>query len=287
MTDLIRNSDSKSKPKFKIDCGAKITPENPTTTHWLSNLTYLKTIDKIKAKMTRKSILEGIFLKEHSVVVKISNNQENLKKEYDIYEELAKHNIKGILHYYCYFECNDSIKRIDDGINESLCNGTGDTMRILVMEYIKNKSFGMHQWKDIEQIKSCIKQVICTCLDAFLKCGFVHGDLNCNNILIKNTSITQIIYKFNDKEISIPVKGYKTLFMDFEWSEINKTAEEFFKDLKLNFATSLSRYIGSNNNVNFIILQQFGIEFDKLQNKAKNTEDALWVLDILPLVDQL
>jgi len=176
---LKRTSDSQSTPKLKIDCGSKITEDNPTTNEWLSNLTYLKTIDIMKSRMTNKSILEGILNKQDNVVVKISNKEENLKYEYDIYEKLAYNNIKQIVHYYCYFECSDSlINTQTDIVKKGICNGPGSTLRVLVMDYIQNRSFGLHEWKNKDAIKSCMKQVICVCLDAFMKFGFIHGDLD-------------------------------------------------------------------------------------------------------------
>ena len=290
---LRRTSDSISTPKFKVNCG--VTHKNPTTQGWLTNLTYLKTIDKIKSKMTNKSILEGIFLKDRPVVVKISNERENLEHEYAMYEELVKHNVAGIVHYYCYFECNDSIHRAlsETTAAQGLCNGPGKSMRILVMDYIKNKSFGLHNWKDSLQIKSCIKQVICTTLDAYLKCGFIHGDLNCNNILIKNTSRKNATYTFpnsqgnENTDITIPLYGYKILLIDFECSKINASVNEFYKGFRREFTSSLINYITRFDYINYNSITDIGNKFNEYYTKANYKEDALWILDIFQLIDKL
>jgi len=230
--------------------------------------------------MSHKKILEGILEKRHSVVVKIADTSENIKIEYDTYEKLSKAKVHGIVHYYCYFECKDDIKKIGDAPN--VCTGPGSTLRILVMEYVRNKSLQEHAWKvdDKVTIKSCIKQVICTALDAFLKTGFVHGDLHCNNVLIKPTAVENINYGF----VTIPVGKYKIKLMDFEFSKFNQEVSQFFKDIKFVFATSLTRYIGCLQFVNVKAIDKISI---MTREMWETSTDPLDVLKLLPVVDEL
>uniref|UniRef100_A0A6C0KUV5 non-specific serine/threonine protein kinase n=1 Tax=viral metagenome TaxID=1070528 RepID=A0A6C0KUV5_9ZZZZ len=285
---LYKRSSSVSSTKYILNCSEKITENNPTTKDWLNNLKFLKTISRTKSEqMTHKKILEGVLMKKHDVVIKISDTEENLKYEYDIYQKLVEYKVKGILHYICYFECMDNIKNINEK-RDGICEGTGNNTRILVMEYIKNKSFGLYAWENSNQIKSCLKQLLCTCLDAFLKCGFIHGDLNCNNILIKNTKSTTVTYIINGKVIIIPLYGFKIKLMDFESSKTGGTIKQFYKDFRYKFASSFTEYIGGE--VEFINNQAVKKLYDlfvKYYEECIHNKDSLWVFDLFPIIDKL
>ena len=231
--------------------------------------------------MSHKKLLEGILDKHSNVVVKIADIAEDIKIEYETYVKLSATKVSGIVQYHCYFECNDDIHRfLADAPH--ICKGTGSTMRVLVMEYIKNKSFQEHPWKvaDKETIKSCIKQVLCTVLDAFLKTGFVHGDLHCNNILIKPTTAKMLDYDF----IAIPLWRYKTKLMDFEYSKFDQDVKTFFKHIHLVFATSLTRYFAGMDGLNSNV---FSAIYNDTKDMWENSSDPMDILKLIPKIDKL
>jgi len=236
--------------------------------------------------MTHKKILEGILDKSTDVVVKIADKSEDIQREYDMYSQLVHHRIQGIVHYYCYFECNDDLRQSD-----TLCQGPGDSMRVLVMEYIRNKSFALHRWRSssIEAIKSVIKQTLCISLDAYVKFGFVHGDLHCNNILLKRTeSVSPLIFEFPEinHKISIDLHGFKAKLMDFEFSKTQQPVQAFFKDLLLNLGTSLLRYMTENVRTP-IKLNEIYNSLLWMKEHASCKADAYKIIDLLPIIDSL
>ena len=203
-----------------------------------------------------------------------------------MYTLLIDNNITGIVHYYCYFECKDDISKAPN--NGALCKGQGNTMRILVMEYIKNKSFALHKWHNTDIIKSLIKQVLCISVDAFLKFGFVHGDLHCNNILFKKSTRELLIFIIDGKKVTINTNGYKAKLMDFELSKINQSIHVFYNDIALCFASSLIRYIAQYLQ-NPLFLNDITREMMKLRENAKIPIDAKNLLSdkMFSLIDKL
>ena len=114
------------------------------------------------------------------VVVKVSDSP-NIKHEYEyeIYKELIKNGVSGIINYICYVDST------------------------LIMEYINNPSFAMYRFQNIDQIRSIITQVLCISIDAYMKFGFVHGDLHCQNILIKHTtSAKPLTFEFTGRTVT-------------------------------------------------------------------------------------
>lgn len=279
------SSESISTKKTLINCNQLITNENPTTKNWLNNLSFLKTIDIQKASMSHKKILEGILQNKRNVVAKISDRTENLKIEYDTYITLRENNISGIVHYYCYFECNDNINRYNQTNNESLCNGPGNGMQVLLMEYIQNKSLAIYNWNESNKngLISCLKQTLCIALDAFMKVGFIHGDLHCHNILIKKSKQNEIDYGF----IKVKTNGYKSKLMDFELSKMNQNVKEFYKHMRLVYTSSILRYVGEYSFINQSVLNDIIIKVSKMWDNSRNKEDALWILEIVDLLDKL
>lgn len=221
---------------------------------------------------SNRLILKGNFdLDYKSVVIKISNDK-LLTNEYDMFKILYKNNIRGILHYICYFECNNNYKKIYEKIKK--------------YKKINNKNFLFYDWNinDLSNIKSCLKQVICISLDAYLKIGFVHKYLHFNNILIEKTSLTNIDYNFNNNNviISIPTNGYISLLMDFEYSDINNSVFEFFKDYYFNFLNRYNQFCEDTlhkyniNNYNIIKLKN---KIKELYENIKNNDTNKSLID--------
>jgi hypothetical protein len=305
---------SGSLSKYLIDCQSKITDIKPTTEGWLENISYIKTLKNagplISPDRTNKQILEGILENNKKVVVKVSNNDENIENEFKNYKILINNNVQGFLNYYCFFICKDFLSRIrkelTDEINDygrisyipnftkktnNICRKDGNDMKVLVMEYAIDGSFGLYNWKsnDIDIIKSCVKQLICSLVDAYIKTGFVHFDLNNNNYVLKKTIKEKIIYNINDIEIivNIPSNGFETAIMDLENCEINQNIYEFIKSLIKLF--SRINDIKSIENIWKIYIAPINIKISELfqlaiNDNTKNINLALRVLELLNII---
>jgi serine/threonine protein kinase len=295
MAELLHPSEDtgSSGAKFVVKCG-DITPETPNSSGWLESVSALQIIPKEKAlHMSDKKILQGIINKRNLVVVKVANNTETLYKEWNAYQDLTSHNIPGILQYYCYFTCNDDITRfLTDPSSNTVCNGPGDSMQVLVMEYVKSQSMKSYNWKDypIDVLKACVKQVLLTSLEAYLACGFIHGDLHLDNVLVKDT--TQEIQKYERINIVIPMCGHRIKLMDLEDSEQlvpndqPKHRQAFFKDVK-KFTNKL--YGAVDDYIHLNALQRINNLLRDWTEDIRNvpSDPMVIVTEILPLVDQI
>lgn len=155
------------------------------------------------------------------------------------------------------------------------------------MEYIKNKSFALYRFQNINQIRSIIKQVLCISIDAYMKFGFVHGDLHCQNILIKHTtSAKPLTFEFAGRTVTIDTHGLKAKLMDFELSKTKQPIDAFYKDIATCLASSLTKYI-SDSLRNRLSLQDVNREMMVLRERARTPNDAYLLLDLFPLIDSI
>ena len=220
-----------------------ITSGQPTTEGWLYGLTRLQSIDRCKSLgMNRKKLLEGIF-KRRKVVVKVAEVPEDLKREWTTYAMLRDSlaSTANILEYICYFTCEDSVADVvkhkvvgeSDAAGGHLCDGDGSKMQVLVMEHVDGKSMKNFDWmsESTDAMIACMRQVIFTVLDAHLKCGFVHGDLHLDNVLVERTSLGKMQYG----NTSVDTHGLFIKLMDFELSSFDDTSDKhsrkFFDDV--------------------------------------------------------
>jgi len=272
---------SMSGSKFVWECKT-ITEDAKTTAGWLDTVTALQIIDKNKAlNMSGKKILEGLLHQRAKVVVKIADKTEDIQKEWDVYQGLTKAKVPGILKYFCYFTCADSLKNymIDQ---PQLCNGPGDSMKVLVMEYVRNPSFKNFQWGtvDVQVFISCVKQVVLTMLIGYRKCQFIHGDLHMDNVLMQPTAIKELHYEGLP---TVPVFGFRVRLMDLELSKINTnaSAKDLFKDVKV-FVNKML------NLVDFFKLSRIE-EMNTMLYKwiNDNEQDPDKLLDLLPKCDAI
>jgi serine/threonine protein kinase len=269
-----------SGSKYVITCG-EITNENKTTNGWLEDIQGLQIIDQFKAlQMSHKKILEGILQKRARVVIKIADNSEDIEIEWKIYRVLEQFQIPGILKYFCFFRCSDQISRFLQP-QKDICQGVGNSIQVLVMEYINNKSMKNFNWTkhNISVFHSCAKQCILIALEAYNKCGFVHGDFHLDNVLIQSTNKNQI--KFDCFDAPIKLQGVAVKLMDFEMSKLKATPLEFFKNIKT-FVGKLSGLY------DYIRIYQIDTMLQFL-NKAieSNNKDCKIVLDLLPMIESI
>lgn len=286
MEPLDYSSDTESSgSKFLLDCKS-ITNETPTTEGWLDNITALKTITTMKAVgMSRKKILEGLFNKRTNVVIKISDNSEEIEKEWYTFQKAKEFQLPGILEYYCYFTCADSVLNFTptNQNKANICNGPGNSLKVLVMEYIKNPSFKRFQWINIDIFRSCFKQVILTLLEGFLLCHFIHGDMHLDNALLKNTTRSTINYP--TVGIELPLHGYAVKLMDLEDGSVNEGRPilDFFKDIQ--------KFVGkmAGDLISFINITQIQAIYIVVEKWVSNETptDPRIVMQLLDMIDHI
>ena len=288
---LQRSYDSNSTKKLVLNCYDELKQNNGTTLDWLENIKFLTTIGTYKSQMSDKSLLEAVIKKtKKEIVLKIGDENAyklKLKHEYEIYTKLHELKLPGFLHYICYFECDDNLKEINKRLNlnnyetESICKGDGKSLRILMMEYIKNKNMAEYKWLNINQLRSAIKQVVLTMLKAYIETGFRHNDLHAKNVLIKKTTMKEFKYMLDKQETIIETHGIKILLMDFECSSFEQPIYRFYDDMSEYFQ-SITKYIDFTNNE---------ISTTKINilswRKTENMNYISNILSLLPLIDNL
>jgi hypothetical protein len=192
-----------SGSKFAVDCQDLISADSPTTAGWLDSVKGLQLIDQHKALgVGHKKILEAIFHRRRKVVVKIADAVEDLSTEWKAYAALHRANVAraNIVSYLCYFRCADSLPRVlnatIDPHNANLCQGVDDSMQVLVMEHVDGRSMKRFDWATVpvEALRGCLYQVVRAMLDAHVACGFSHGDLHLDNVIVRPTTRTHLKY---------------------------------------------------------------------------------------------
>ena len=240
VTFLAEGDESRSSgAKFVVD-GSFLTSSNPTTASWLQGVTALQLIDEGKSvRMNHKKLLEGVLVEGGSkVVIKIADSQEDIEHEWNTFRDVVhKHRLPGFAQYMGFFRCNDALPRVlESGMgNKGLCDGSGDSMQVLVMEHVDNPSMKRFDWTTVDErtAQSCIMQVICTSLEAFLVCKFVHGDMHLDNILLEVTDEADVgkYLRYERAGMGIVAGGLRTKMMDLEFSKAGSTIAKFFQDI--------------------------------------------------------
>ena len=219
LKQLVKNSDSpqSSLEKYYVTCDD------------ISDIaTEISSIDTNNDRALLLSIVRN-----KRVVIKIGESA-TIKKEYDIGKRLS--NIQGFIRYICVTRCHDDIEKyVKQRSNTTICtNNTRDpTVNILVMPFVKQGSMRTYQWDEtnIDEFKSCIKQLICSLAQAFEENGFLHTDIHLGNVLIRTCNRNYIHYG----NVAIQTHKKQICIMDFEHSFINvhhKETKMFFKDIK-------------------------------------------------------
>lgn len=169
-------------------------------------------------------IIKGLYDNKKDIVLKIGI-QDAINKEYTIAEKLK--DLPNFIRYYCKFICQDDIKEIINNENMinayTLCKNDKNIIGILAMNYYKNGSIGNYKWNsdNFVILKNLLKQTVFAVLYAYIKFGFIHGDLHCDNILLKDKIVCEIDYCHKKLEID----NYEVRIMDFEKSRLNKELE--------------------------------------------------------------
>jgi hypothetical protein len=236
-----RNS-SGNDNKYYIDCSS-IDPSSIQPTHLLKH-TPLSARNKFDTVILRAITQSDLIKKKNRhIVVKIgrtkSGREYMAEKEFAIGKQLL--GINGFIKFLCIFSCNDDtsntiIKGRHSNIQICKSDNDSDNKFVLVMPYIKEGSMHDYEWSidEIPFMKSLIIHTTLSLAEAFIKIGFIHGDLHWGNILFKKTNLTEIIYEIGEKRFPVLTGGYKVVIMDFEKSQTgNRQNEIFWYNLKL------------------------------------------------------
>jgi serine/threonine protein kinase len=207
------------------------------------------------------AILKGLYDNKKDIVLK-AGIKEAIEKEYEIAKEL--NNLPNFIRYYCKFICFDdlleTIKNYDLSSTYRLCEKGKNQIGILTMNYYSLGSIGTYKWneKNLQELKNVLKQTVYSYILAFSRLGFIHGDLHCDNVLLKNKRVFEIDYDFK----KLAIDKFEVRIMDFEKSRINKNFE--FRQV-LNDIQKLFNSISTNENYSV----EFSYNNDALR-KMKN-----------------
>jgi hypothetical protein len=225
--------------KYYIDCSkidtSSITPIELVKHNPVTNRNRFDTV--ILRAITQNDIIKK---KNRHIVVKIgrtkTDNQYMAQKEYAIGKQLV--GINGFIKFLCIFSCYDdttqnlSTIQTPIPINIPICTSENkkDEKFVLVMPYIKEGSMQDYNWtiNNIELIKILIIHAVLSLTEAYIKIGFIHGDLHFGNILFKKTTKHEIVYEISEKKIPFATHGYKVVLMDFEKSVTGSNQHELF-----------------------------------------------------------
>jgi hypothetical protein len=175
--------------KFSLKC-------NEDSDKWLKLISILYFTNNFSAV-----IIAGLYDNHKDIVLKVGISN-SIDKEFEVSKELK--DMPNFIRYYCKFICMDDIKKIikSEGLikNYYLCKSGKEQIGILTMNYYKLGSIGSYGWNrdNITILKNVLKQTIYAILYAYVKVGFIHGDLHADNILLKEKKVS---YYFCQKKI--------------------------------------------------------------------------------------
>lgn len=206
-----------------------------------------------------KSVLnDNMITKQHrNIVIKIGKINKTIEKEFMIGKQLEKEKIIGFINYICLFFCFDNTymnikQNRHQNILPPICsvkNVDDQKKSILIMPFIPDGSIRKFNWTNdnFDIMKSVLQQTVMSIFSAYEKCGFIHGDLHLDNILLKKTKKSVITYEQN---IEIKTHGYKIIIMDFDSSFINIDIMNGIEFYWLNLYNMISRVNSDLGNSN-------------------------------------
>lgn len=231
----------------------------------------------------KSKVFRAEFLKSKNVVVKISGDN-SIQHEYDVSKRMAK--VKGYVRYTCFFTCAGNYFDYPKRNKNYLCNGAGNSLKVIVMPLFPLGTVASHAWPSSESkiLRSILKQAVLSYCFAFERMGFVHGDFHAGNIALKETRRELLKYKVSNTEISIPTQGYKSVLMDFENSKFVRTKSAFDLQHFYNDLAKLFSFLPSTvHNIDIRACRQVA----RYINGLFNDLDAKNIAEIIALIDEI
>jgi hypothetical protein len=273
--------------KYHIDC--EWLEKNPDSI----KVSIEKSIQNTNDISVLKSVI-NIFKNQRNrnIVVKIGKVNKTIEKEYQIGKILEKEKNIGFINYICLFTCYDDtydkIKQNKVTGSKSICNAEkiDDQKKVvLIMPFIADGSIKKFNWSNLsfDILKSVLQQTIMSICYAYDKCGFIHGDLHLDNILLKKTKKNVIVYGDN---IEIKTYGYKIIIMDFDSSFINiehQSGIEFYWLNLYNVLTRVNSDIGNSkgDKINMNNMNKITTFIDNQRIHKKSHLNTLKLLEII------
>jgi hypothetical protein len=180
---------------------------------------WLEIISKLETKESDYKIFTGLLENKKEIVAKIGSDK--LKEEYIISKNLDSLDIPTFLKTYCFFQCLDDIKNLNEK-TRTICKKDGNTkINVIIMPYYKLGELYEYKWKkeNFKLLQNLLKHIILSLFYAHKSVGFIHKDLHLGNVLIHKTTRKEIYYgEFG----SLECIGYIPIIMDYDRSIIDK-----------------------------------------------------------------
>lgn len=261
--------------KFRLNCSDRITDTNKTTKEWLA-------IEKLLSR-DHQVLLGDLLEKNKRVVVKFGTPEE-IDKDYNHAKTLNK--IPNIIKYFCQFTCNDSISKLqqqDYLTRPFICDGKGMQLGCLIMPYYSLGNINDIRWtrETFHILKNVLKQVCSSLLYAYEKHNFVHNDLHCMNILIRQTKKKTLNYGTVVLDLDI----YYAVIVDFGLSYSSNNLTSLISSFHKLFVT-VSQLDKSDIVVNVVNFYAYKDLFKDSSNITPALYKALWkIIDDLYIDD--
>jgi serine/threonine protein kinase len=162
---------------------------------------------------------------ETELIVKVQEKGRLLNRELEIQDILQNQN--NVIKFVCSFECNFDRLVWDKPLEapRTFCDKTGDTLTLVIMEYINNDLADFLESGDYTDtiIISILKQIGLALFEIHFNYGISHNDLNRGNILLDINTPKTISYKSGALNADVETYGHEVVLIDFQRSTISKT----------------------------------------------------------------
>ena len=256
--------------KLKINCQNRV-GSNPETKDWL------ELTSKFDHSSSDFKIYTGLLDKRNNIVAKIG--QQKLDDEFEVSKQLEELKLPTFIEFNCIFKCLDDFSNMNNTTKE-VCKKRGESITVIIMPYLTEGRIDFWNWDrtNFDIMKNVMKHVFLSLFYAKHRLGFIHFDHHLGNILLKQTTKTEISYgELN----SLKVLGILPVIMDFEKSHFVKDHDNFVYEDLITFISLMS----NSCNVKFDSISIIKLLESLINNKAKI--DIVVCNNICKLIDKL
>jgi serine/threonine protein kinase len=223
-------------------------------------------------------VLSKMKSSDQPLIVKIQEPGKFLTNELKIQKLLKDQN--NVIQYICDFPCLFNKMKWNSKIEKptSFCDDSGESMHIIVMEYINNDLANLFETIDLpeEVFKSIIKQVGFSLLEIHLNHNIAHNDLNRGNLLVNIGTPKDITYIIDDFSTTINTFGYEFILIDFQRGNIISVDSSNNNNL-ISFNNS-----SSSSNILFqLALDEISLAFELVSKWIKTNERKIFLRSLV------